>query len=103
MSTLKATPGPWRYRPDEYDDWGIVKGSDNFVICQARVRASEEELSTHRKNGTDPFAANAHLIAAAPTLYQALSAFVESCGVIDEPDGILLNAIEALARARGEG
>jgi hypothetical protein len=73
MMSEKWTPGPWRYRPHQYDDWGIVKGADGRTICQAQdLRVSEEEKSECRATGADPYAANAQLIAAAPDLYAAL-------------------------------
>lgn len=72
------TPGPWAYRPDKYDDWGTVKGGDGFVICQARdYRFSDDDhLSECRRNGVDPWEANARLIAAAPDMLEALKEFV---------------------------
>lgn len=72
MSENKWTPGPWRYRPNEFDDWGVVKASDNFTICQCRRRATQEELSAHRASGTDPYEANARLVSASPAMAEAL-------------------------------
>ena len=89
------TPGPWAYRPQEHDDWGIVRTT---VVNEAGwrpivARASyvdsptDEELGAHRRNKTDPAEANARLIAAAPDLLAALIALteatVEDCG---DPD-----------------
>lgn len=84
----KATKGPWAYRPDEYDDWGIVKsppfrpeGFDYDLRCVlARFRdpdaLDDEILSRHRKAKTDPWAANAELVVTLrnnlPTIISAL-------------------------------
>lgn len=68
---MTHTPGPWKYRPLPLDDWGIVR-ADDYVICQARDPNvwKEDDLSTHRRNKTDPWEANARLISAAPELYE---------------------------------
>ena len=64
-----GTQGPWIYRPDQYDDWGVVK-VDGCVICQARdpERLDSTTLAQHRKNGTDPWEANARRIARVPDM-----------------------------------
>lgn len=67
-------PSRWLYRPDPYDDWGIVRAEADAegrrpVICQARYPyRNEEELNEHRRNKTDPWEASARLIAAAPEM-----------------------------------
>lgn len=74
------TPGPWHYRPDEHDDWGIVRASNEVgrflgpIICQARDPDASDEitLSRHCEAKTDPWEANARLIASAPDLLEAL-------------------------------
>jgi 5'(3')-deoxyribonucleotidase len=85
----KATPGPWEYRPGEYDDWGVIKGPpfrpDGFeydlrpFIAQCRSpNLSEAELGQHRANKTDPWETDAALIVALvnnlPAILSALSA-----------------------------
>ena len=72
----EATPGPWAYRPDEFDDWGVVKSAPrevgNYdppfilrgVIGQFRDPDKRDDavLDGHRLAGTDPWEANASLI-----------------------------------------
>lgn len=73
------TPGPWSYRNREHDDWGVVRSDDYGFICQAkdpRNAWDQEVLSAHRRTKTDPWGANARLIAAAPELLDALCAAI---------------------------
>lgn len=86
------TPGPWE-AVNERD----VDTADGKCIAIMGV-------------GVDEFEANAHLIAAAPDLYEALEKILRECG--DEmSDGYLANFVHsdkasvaraALAKARGE-
>lgn len=68
--------GPWLYRPRSIDDWGEVRTADGFLVASAKAgRAFDlrsDEAYDHRRNGTDPYAENARLIAAAPDLLVAL-------------------------------
>ena len=80
----KATDGPWAYRPQEFDDWGVIRATkpdrDGICFITANARdgrfATEEEFSEHRRNGTDPYGPNAELIVALvnawPTLRKSL-------------------------------
>lgn len=65
----KVTPGPWAYRPTQYDDWGTVRAGEWF-LCQAKDprHLEDDHLNSCRKNGCDPWEANARLIAMAPDL-----------------------------------
>ena len=39
------TPGPWHYRPMEFDDWGIVRAYDGgFIVARAGGRARHGRL-----------------------------------------------------------
>lgn len=66
-----VTPGPWAYRPWQYDDWGTVRAPQgnghDLAPFVANVRAgrqvSEDELLIHRQKRTDPYGANAEHIA----------------------------------------
>ena len=83
---------------------GTVR-SDAGFICQAKDprRSHSEDLDIHRKNGTDPWEANARLIAAAPDLLEALEYCLDCLG--DEfalPSDCQSTARAAIARARGE-
>lgn len=86
MSELKATPGPWEPRHDEL----VAKDGNTvaiFLCC----------------GGQEVNAANAHLIAAAPELYEALEMMlkmVEFGGF--GKDAAMDTARSALAKARGE-
>ena len=69
-----ASPGPWAYRPDEFDDWGAIRGPEKTVewadypvrpfVAQARHSdiQDEEFLVECRKTKTDPWADDAKLI-----------------------------------------
>lgn len=71
----KATPGPWAYRPERYDDWGYIRAPrlvtepglpGCFVaVCREGRTYTSEELDDCRRNGVDPCGDNAKLIAAA--------------------------------------
>lgn len=83
MSENKHTPGPWLYRPYQHDDWGVVRSTSEVegscpIVASARSGGypTEEELAEHRCNQTDPYEANARLIAAAPDLLEALKSAV---------------------------
>jgi len=81
MTEHKWTPGPWR-----------VFGGDKVVTVGPHCKLVAE---------TDP--ANAHLIAAAPDLYEALCIMIEYCNA--EPGTMVYpgtQAATALAKARGE-
>ena len=44
------TQTPWSIRPQELDDWGIIRGSNGHVACIARepVYNDDEALNEHR-------------------------------------------------------
>lgn len=72
----RATPGEWRYRPEPFDDWGVLRGSDGYLAALARGRP-DKDFDTHRRNNTDPFRANADFIALAHNHWPAVMAEIE--------------------------
>lgn len=64
-----GTPGPWTYRPHRYDDWGLIRGGDDYPVASASTcRASDREKDKHRTNKTDPSFNNARRIARVPDM-----------------------------------
>lgn len=110
MSELKATPGPWRVEEGTTLVWGACDPADRstygmgYPVTQARVRlgAATEYSSEFREDEAE---ANAHLIAAAPALYEALQwlfAIVLRDGLMPASVSYMQNAEAALKLARGE-
>lgn len=77
---LEGLPeGPWSYRDQPYDDWGMVRGKRGadglaeFVMQAKSGFPSEEEMAAHRRAGTDPWEAFAkHLARLDPQTVAAL-------------------------------
>ena len=95
------TPGPWEFNKGRV----VQKGETQFWSA---IRVSGVSLATGYVPPDDVAYANAHLIAAAPELYEALlvareylQGFVST--TMREPDIDNLETVDAaLAKARGE-
>lgn len=85
MTDIKHTLGPW-----ERDDGYIKSINTGDVICTPYFSYYER---------TDEQKANAHLIAAAPEMYEALKNLVESCQLFGKD---VDEARAALAKAEGK-
>ncbi len=87
MSEAKFTPGPWRVR---FGNIGHVTAENGALVAKCQRLTSLCNLQ-----------ANAHLIAAAPDLYEALERVIK---IIDDSPWCLKLTEEraALAKARGE-
>lgn len=97
----KATPGPWAYRPSEYDDWGYIRGAETEwsigtvrpIVAISRSGSAHADHDEHRRNKTDPYEPNGRLIVetinALPTLLATLQL------ILDPPDAL----VEALGEA----
>lgn len=95
MSGGKHTPGPWEI--------------SRFEHGQAAIRSDEGYICTAYMASNGKAKANAHLIAAAPELYEALKSLlwryrelVNNVGPGDDEYKTIQTAQTALRRARGE-
>lgn len=84
MSDTKFTPGPWRV-DDTYEDAATVLGPDGFPVAtpeETAILPDYASRTSHRhwahgegeayiERDEVEWRANAHLIAAAPDLYEA--------------------------------
>ena len=89
----EATPGPWLYCPLPHDDWGTVRVSVGDMmpfVAIGRSGGVAADLDQHRRDGTDPYGANARFIAAARAALPQL---------LDEVERLKAE----VARARAEG
>ncbi len=109
MTETKWTPGPWQASLDNIRgnawyqdiDGAIGQPDEHIGLAKVVVVIDGEDYRQGR--------ANAHLIAAAPDLYEALSNFLENekfqVGVGGNPNAVekmLAQARAAIAKARGE-
>ena len=107
MSELKWTPGPWvvgRPHPTNACLYIQPEGGYGDIATLYGADGDHQEKSRDGNWCDQPIrAANAHLIAAAPDLYDALQAMVDycnaECGSKIYPGH---QANQALAKARGE-
>jgi hypothetical protein len=74
-----AAPGPWAYRPDKYDDWGMIRaarrdlGSIGYGGPPVAHAASlwDEDEDDHRRARTDPCEANGRFIVELVNAYRS--------------------------------
>lgn len=112
------TPGPWEVETE----YMAEPGYEQFIKCQRIVTPVEEgengdlvRYTVANINWCNPVEANAHLIAAAPDMYEALVDSIEAMeyalkyveglalGVEQDLRWVITSARQALAKARGEG
>lgn len=91
---VKHTPGPWEVR--------TVDGSIGSIdaVCGIQVAQAQEISVLDRNTGHHQRLANTRLIAAAPELLEALTAFVRNPGLTETERQQL--AITAFTKATGE-
>ena len=99
MSEAKFTKGEWGVDYDNCDHGG----GEWYVIGNAKVEFSYRATTEEREEAE----ANAHLIAAAPEMYDMITVMLEQFGneedCINEYDYVVIReAKKLLAKARGE-
>jgi len=100
----KYTPGPWRYSFDDtggpFTPWPSVEGPEDSDVTVVHRAGFKQEFwgDTSLREAQ----ANAHLIAAAPELYEALEAMCEGSDDMLEWAALVRGGRIALTKARGE-
>jgi hypothetical protein len=112
MSETKFTPGPWRVEEGTTLVWGATSDETSYMKWPVARAELAQQWQKQGRPTEDEAEANARLIAAAPTLYEALEEAVACIianratpGVFyeDSFEGSTLAKCEAvLAKARGE-
>jgi hypothetical protein len=117
---LMNTPGPWQLVFGDPYDHGEDGHTDGFTILMAGARVANPEEDRHERigkafviheiryadgifpedGGRSEAEANAHLIAAAPDLYDAVRQAAE---LFEDDEGISAVLRSALAKASGQG
>lgn len=107
MTDTKFTPGPWRVEggttvvwgacnPDELSDYGM-----GYPVTDCRITPISNSSWCQGPEYEEGYA-NAHLIAAAPELYEALEGVLGLIQLEFEQSPMVAFAKAALAKARGE-
>lgn len=94
MSEKRWAKGPWSF-----------DGTGPHAVFGCEIESVDDDCIAGTWHGKDDVArANANLIAAAPELYDALEDIVNelSCDLPDSLQPEFLNALKAMAKARGE-
>ena len=99
MSEAKFTKGPWTIESDdlERECYRSISGKGHGALADVVWQMEDDKNTGHRSPKCE---ANAHLIAAAPELYEALASIENDDGSIPASIWEMRNA--ALAKARGE-
>lgn len=98
----EASPLPWVYRPDKYDDWGWIRGVEQesdigryrpVVAIAKDSNVREETFGLHRQNKTDPYGPNALLITDA---VNALPELLTTLETLTQENARLREALEGI-------
>ena len=100
----EASPQPWVYRPDKYDDWGWIRGVERDdrdigpfrpIVANAKdSMVDDAAMADHRRAGTDPYGSNALLIVEAVNALPALLDTIERQRELLEPFAIAADDLD---------
>lgn len=102
----ERTPTPWVYRQSKFDDWGWIRGpaadgERHGDLAAVAKGGDDTPFDEHRRNGTDPYAANATFIVKAVNSHEALMKALEEIAAIAEGSRTV-NSLPHIAKiARG--
>ena len=98
----KFTKGEWIVY-DKNDDWGNIRGEELVIGMSSYNEDYTNHYCSHKitiESDEDESRANAHLIAAAPDMYEMLEMLVNGDSINDH--SIEREVVTLLAKARGE-
>ena len=100
MKMTNWTKGPWEVGrvPTRVE----VPGRDGFNNNNYRVADAYSSMQLVNSPRSEEAHANAHLIASAPELYEALDTCIRQLEALTSPLDVPDGALAALAKARGE-
>jgi hypothetical protein len=78
---------PLRYRPNDFDDWGMIRNSDGSMFATVKRPISVEEANEARRTNSDPFEGiSLLLIAAVEGIFaeplNSRKQLIELCGAV---------------------
>ncbi len=107
MKEFKGTPGKWIFSHSSASDDNVacieINSSESMYEI-AYLQSTPTNIGKYENTSFDKTIANAHLIAAAPDLLEALLSIVnmENQPKDDESDKVYLKARAAISKALGE-
>lgn len=97
-----STPGPWAVK-SAFRDISVIGPYNKPISTLSKAMGEPEEDGVCRSHSHNGMMANAHLIAAAPDLLEALEAMLDVADNGDHPDYHLAEqSRKALGKAKGE-
>lgn len=68
----KLSPAPWRVRPLEHDDWGLVRDANGVPVSTTCMSSHYGLNDCGKPEGPEPIGTNAHFIALARNAHDVM-------------------------------